>query len=68
MGRLEARTTCLVHKSGNTYYCQTETGGDGFEVKDINLLINDLKKLNYNVTFKKKKGYCPLVVNWAEEL
>ena len=58
-------TTCLVHKSGNSYFCQTDTGGDGFEIENINDVIKAIKKLGFKVEFKKKKGYCPLDISWA---
>ena len=64
MGRFERKTTCLVHKSGNKFFCQTGNGGEGFVINNINLMIAKIEQLGFKVNFSRKTGYCPLTISW----
>lgn len=66
-GKFSKRTTCLVKKDGlsnSKYHCQTENDGNGFEIKNINHVIRDIKAMGFEVEFILQKGYCPLTIAW----
>jgi hypothetical protein len=63
-GKFFRKTTCLLHRGGSKFHCQTENDGEGFEIKDIHEVIGLIEKQGFEVYFKIKKGYCPLDISW----
>ncbi len=63
-GKFSRRTTCLLQRDNNTFHCQTENDGEGFEVKHIKQVIKRLEAQGFQVELERRKGYCPFTISW----
>jgi len=64
-GLFVKKTTCLTLLRQVTYFCQTDTGGDGFDIFCIDSVIDELKTLGFDVRFVKRSyGYSSLDIYW----
>lgn len=58
----------LVKQNDNTYFCQTDSGGEGFTIYDLDQVITILKEKGYNINSNKDQktsGYIDLEISWG---
>jgi hypothetical protein len=65
-GHFECHTTNIVKMRDGSFYCQTDSGGDGFTIPDIDLFLERLTESGFKVKLANRDvgGYIRLDSSW----
>jgi hypothetical protein len=64
-GKFKRNTSCLISRGDGKFFCQTETGGKGFIVNDINLVKEKIESLGFVVEFEERLYYSYFNIRWG---